>query len=526
MIDIVLGQLSEAVARALKSYQQTMSNYNARVAAQTQPSTPFINLFSINHQIVLLTVTNTLYLFITLILYNFMKSRSKGIRMRWFLLCYDGLNVLLAGYIFFSTIQFKLSRGGGMLLCNPISHEPEALVILPTFILFYIQKFIEFFDTWLFILRKSAKQITFLHLFHHASITIVVGFILPFDYNGDMYLPIMLNSFNHLAVYLHYLLATLGIRSPWSRLITWMQLAQFVIIFLQSLVAYRVGPTCGSPDFAKLLMIAYMGSMIVLFARFILQRFVFRSPNATTIDLCGVIKSPLPSESSVLAKTVQHCGTARLNDRGECHIALPDSFPDPALQVNPLTASKRFTFVYHLTPLHEAMPNLFVSSEVQRWKQAPRQPAAAAARQDSPSRPGSTKVRSADNLLKAGAEDSSRPRGSMMTLSTGGAIIKSKSFNNLSTSRNHNDRLIDGPLPRLFERPQAAAETVAEGKAVTAVTSAAGNSSAGSARTAPLCFSIAGGSPKGRVSWMVMTVPGEDNEDELKLGTDDWRAIN
>lgn len=55
-------------------------------------------------------------------------------------------------------------------------------------------------------------QVTFLHLFHHSSITVVVGSILPFDYNGDMYLPIMLNSANHMLVYLHYLLATLGLK--------------------------------------------------------------------------------------------------------------------------------------------------------------------------------------------------------------------------------------------------------------------------------------------------------------------------
>ena len=64
----------------------------------------------------------------------------------------------------------------------------------------------------LLILILTFIQVTFLHLFHHSSITVVVGSILPFDYNGDMYLPIMLNSANHMLVYLHYLLATLGLK--------------------------------------------------------------------------------------------------------------------------------------------------------------------------------------------------------------------------------------------------------------------------------------------------------------------------
>jgi hypothetical protein len=86
-----------------------------------------------------------------------------------------------------------------------------------------------------------------------------------------MYLPILLNSLNHALVYLHYLLATLGLQSWWAPYITTMQLAQFIIIFAQSLLSYRIGPTCGSPDFAKVLMIVYMGSMVALFGNFFLQ---------------------------------------------------------------------------------------------------------------------------------------------------------------------------------------------------------------------------------------------------------------
>ena len=123
---------------------------------------------------------------------------------------------------------------------------------------------------------------------------VVVGSIMPFDYNGDMYvrtlnmssihlwlnsntvvpiryLPILLNSANHAAVYSHYLLTSLGLQSWWSPYITTMQLAQFTAIFAQSLLSYRVGPTCGSPDFAKVLMIVYMGSMVLLFSNFCVQ---------------------------------------------------------------------------------------------------------------------------------------------------------------------------------------------------------------------------------------------------------------
>lgn len=197
------------------------------------------------------------------------KNKTQGFRLRWILLTYDALNITLTAYICYSTFMYKLKSG--MLLCNSISNDADGHRIAKVFVLFYLQKYLEFFDTWFFILRKSYRQVTFLHLFHHSSITVVVGSILPFDYNGDMYLPIMLNSANHMLIYLHYLLATLGIHSFWSSYITSLQLIQFIAIFGQSLLSYRIGPTCGSPDFAKLLMIFYMGSMIALFINFLLQ---------------------------------------------------------------------------------------------------------------------------------------------------------------------------------------------------------------------------------------------------------------
>ncbi|CAN0200875.1 unnamed protein product, partial [Laminaria digitata] len=94
-------------------------------------------------------------------------------------------------------------------------------------------------------------QVTFFHLFHHCSITVIVGSVLPFDFNGDMYLPIMLNSIVHVLVYLHYVLTALRRHSWWSRHLTSLQLAQFVVIFVQSAAALYYGPSCGSPDFVK-----------------------------------------------------------------------------------------------------------------------------------------------------------------------------------------------------------------------------------------------------------------------------------
>ena len=234
---VIGGLVSEAWARSVGSYSRSMEYYNVRVKEGSQPSIPFLNVFDVNKNTVLLCTMNSLYLIITLGIFWYMKRRQKGFQLRWLLVAYDALNVVLAAYIAVSTLKYKLGHGG-LLLCNPIATDAEGYNIARVFVLFYFQKYLEFFDTWFFLLRKSSRQVvhdrwqctlimstslqlililtfiqvTFLHLFHHSSITVVVGSILPFDYNGDMYLPIMLNSANHMLVYLHYLLATLGLK--------------------------------------------------------------------------------------------------------------------------------------------------------------------------------------------------------------------------------------------------------------------------------------------------------------------------
>jgi hypothetical protein len=231
-------------------------------------------------------------------------------------------------------------------------------------------------------------------------------------------------------------------------------------------------------------------------------------------------------ESSLLAKTVQHCGTARLNDKGECYIALPDSFPDPSLQINPLTATKRFTFVYHITPIGASMPGLYVSSEVHRWlpsnnneDENQSRSAVELNRDTSRNGAGVQKVFGSEGNLLQGTQS----KKIVTALSSGGAIVKSKSYSSLPPSApfKHNDRIIDGPLPAYFEKKKK--ESNGQNHSLISPSSSSQSSSA----PRVLCFSIAGGSPKGRVSWMVMTVPGEDQEEDARrLNGDDWRAIN
>lgn len=67
-------------------------------------------------------------------------------------------------------------------------------------------------------------------------------------------------------------------------------MGQFAFIFVQSVLAYFEGPECGSPDFSKLLMMGYMGSMLVLFSDFFIKRYILKKQ---AYDMCSA-SAPTP----------------------------------------------------------------------------------------------------------------------------------------------------------------------------------------------------------------------------------------
>ena len=159
-----------------------------------------------------LVAANTGYVVVTLLLSWVMSRRKEGlqsilgVKIKTVIAVYNLTCVFAAGYVVWNLFLLKFGRPGNFRCNEPITDDVELRNhVAWVFWVFYAQKYWEYMDTWFFILRKSFRQVTFLHLFHHSSITIVVGSILPYDFNGDMFLPILLNSIVHVLMYLHYL---------------------------------------------------------------------------------------------------------------------------------------------------------------------------------------------------------------------------------------------------------------------------------------------------------------------------------
>ena len=295
--------------RFTASLDGAFAAYDERVAAGTQPSTPGATPG-------FLIFANAGYVLVTAALDFAMQRREKGFEIKGIITVYNLSCVIAAGYCAVHIILYKYQHPGS-LACNALVEGPDGQHLAWVFWVFYAQKFWEFLDTWFFILRRSFRQVTFLHLFHHSSITVVVGSILRFDYSGDMFLPILLNSIVHVLMYSHYFVTALGIKSWWRQHLTTLQLCQFVLISVQSYIAYNAGPSCGAPDWAKLIMILYMASMLVLFGNFFMRRYVF---NKSEADMCGVIKGVEHPDAEI------YNGIVQLNKLGEAVVSLPPWF--------------------------------------------------------------------------------------------------------------------------------------------------------------------------------------------------------
>ncbi|XP_054159326.1 elongation of very long chain fatty acids protein 1-like [Oppia nitens] len=125
-------------------------------------------------------------------------------------------------------------------------------------------KFIDFFDTFFFVLRKKDNQITVLHIYHHVSVPII-GWISAWV---SPLMPVLglfalLNCFCHVLMYSYYALAAFGPAIQpylwWKRYITQIQMIQFAIIGIYGAILsayhvdyplfYRLMPTSQGPIF-------------------------------------------------------------------------------------------------------------------------------------------------------------------------------------------------------------------------------------------------------------------------------------
>ncbi|CAM6099383.1 unnamed protein product [Calypogeia fissa] len=159
------------------------------------------------------------------------------------------------------------------------AYNPEQVEMAHLVYIFYMSKYIEFLDTVIMILKSSTRQITVLHVYHHASISFIWWVIAYNAPGGEAYFSAAMNSGVHVAMYLYYLLAaTLGkdekVRRKylwWGKYLTQLQMFQFCLNLAQAYTNLK--NNAPYPRFLSTILFYYMISLLVLFANFYVHRY-------------------------------------------------------------------------------------------------------------------------------------------------------------------------------------------------------------------------------------------------------------
>eukprot|EP00105_Crassostrea_gigas_P028977 XP_011450777.1 PREDICTED: elongation of very long chain fatty acids protein 4 isoform X2 [Crassostrea gigas] len=185
--------------------------------------------------------------------------------------------VILNFYIFYQTLV-NTYRAGYSYICQPVvySNDENEVNIAKALWWFYFSKCIEMMDTFFFVLKKKNNQISFLHVYHHATMFPIWWIGIKWVAGGQSFFGAMVNSFIHVIMYSYYGISALGPQYQkylwWKRYLTMLQLIQFVtgIIHAAQSLVFK----CDFPEWMHWALVIYAFTILLLFLNFYFHAYV------------------------------------------------------------------------------------------------------------------------------------------------------------------------------------------------------------------------------------------------------------
>ncbi|XP_073832522.1 very long chain fatty acid elongase AAEL008004-like [Musca autumnalis] len=252
--------------------------------------------FRIDERITTHAILGSPWLMFTLIIFylvlilvigkNFMKNRPPY-KVESFMQFYNVVQILLNAFIFYELFRYTVLSPDFSLKCqphNPRDTRPSTMGLIRPTVLYYISKYLDFFDTVFFVLRKKYNQITFLHIYHHSIMALAVYVYLSQAFASHATSAGLVNSFIHVVMYTYYMVAAAKPNidlTPWKKTLTSMQLIQFVLMGIH----YSLPILFYSCD-AKLfwIQVAFIQNlfMIAMFSNFYYRTYIRKSEKVKT----------------------------------------------------------------------------------------------------------------------------------------------------------------------------------------------------------------------------------------------------
>ncbi|KAG7344361.1 GNS1/SUR4 family protein [Nitzschia inconspicua] len=184
------------------------------------------------------------------------------------MIVYNGGQVLLNAWMVYRFVDSLINKG------HPFIGDLYTNTSGTTFAVWihYMDKYLEFFDTFFMVLRGRMDQVSFLHVYHHISIAWAWWFAILCYPGGDAYFGALLNSWIHVMMYSYYTLSLLKFNCPWKKYLTQAQLLQFTSVVIYTIFSAGIqirGGVAEPKHYACFAVQAFeMISMLVLFMHF------------------------------------------------------------------------------------------------------------------------------------------------------------------------------------------------------------------------------------------------------------------
>merc|ERR1719350_1030724 len=207
-----------------------------------------------------------------------MKNRQPYENLYYFMQAYNIQQVLTSVYV-----CYEIGATGWFShynwVCQPVeldSSNNTRRMMIACYV-YFLNKFLEFLDTFFFIARKKFRNVNRLQLIHHAIMPIFTFLMVRWLPGGHETFAAMFNSFIHVIMYSYYFLAALGPHMQkylwWKRYLTVFQMIQFVCIIVKSMVLVLGVAECGYPWQFSGMVVLLTTAFFLLFLEFYLREY-------------------------------------------------------------------------------------------------------------------------------------------------------------------------------------------------------------------------------------------------------------
>ena len=231
------------------------------------------------------TVVITLTYLLTVWLLPKLMASREALKLKYTLVVFNFLSVLINLHICTEVLTCATALGYSY-SCQPVSYtyDPHEYRMAKAVWWFYFSKCVEMLDTVFFILRKKNNQVSFLHVYHHASMFTIWYIGAKWMAGGVSFLGVMINSFVHVVMYTYYGVAALGPEYQkylwWKRYLTKLQLLQFFVGIVYGMQMLYVN--CEFPHWMAYVGIVYGVTIIALFVNFYIHAYLVKKPKSSS----------------------------------------------------------------------------------------------------------------------------------------------------------------------------------------------------------------------------------------------------